>query len=184
MIDRLKSLGEYENTVILLFGDHGDLISEDGMFGHSYSLADELIRVPLLVHDPTGQLESGRRTDVVQLNDLYPTILELAGETPPATNSVLIINSLREAAYVHLQKSQDELEFPVEEYPPFEQYSIWKSPSSKLSYVPESSTRDEKDPVLLNELKTHLEAMKPVPPPGETELTSTTRTQLENMGYL
>ena len=28
LIDRLKSLGEYENTVIVLFGDHGDFIGK------------------------------------------------------------------------------------------------------------------------------------------------------------
>jgi arylsulfatase A-like enzyme len=69
--------------VTVLFGDHSDLIGENEMFEHSYSLADELIRVTLLIHNPAGQLEKRRRRDVVQLNDLYPTILERLGWTFP-----------------------------------------------------------------------------------------------------
>jgi len=60
-------------------------LGEYGLFGHSFSVADELIRVPLLIRDPTGQLKSGRRSDIVLLNDLYPTILDLVGVKPPQT---------------------------------------------------------------------------------------------------
>ncbi|QGN06525.1 hypothetical protein Hrd1104_03895 [Halorhabdus sp. CBA1104] len=187
LIARLKSLGEYENTVIVLFGDHGDLIGEDGMFGHSYSLADELIRVPLLVHDPTGQLETGRRRDVVQLNYLYPTILEMAGLDVPETNSISLLEQSRESAFVHLLESTDNLEFPESDYPPFEQYAIWKSPSSKLVYAPEKASWEfagDSGTGLAKELDKHLERLMKIPSKDESELSSSTRTQLENMGYL
>jgi len=187
LVDRLKSLDEYENTVIIVFGDHGDLIGENGMFGHSYSLADELIRVPLLIHDPTGQLEDGRRRDVVQLNDLYPTILEMAGLDVPETNSVSLMDESRESAFIHLLESADNLKFSASEYPPFEQYAIWRSPSSKLVYKPENDGRElvgDDDPALINELDKHLEGLIKIPSKGESELSPSTRTQLENMGYL
>jgi arylsulfatase A-like enzyme len=187
LIDRLKSLGEYENTVIVLFGDHGDLIGENGMFGHSYSLADELIRVPLLVHDPTDQLEEGRRRDVVQLNDLYPTILEMTGLDVPETNSVSLMDKSRESAFVHLLESTDNLKFPASEYPPFEQYAIWRSPSSKFVYAPEKDSRElvgDGDLGLTEELDEHLKKLIKIPSENESELSSSTRTQLENMGYM
>jgi arylsulfatase A-like enzyme len=186
IVGHLKELEEYENTVIILFGDHGDLIGEDGMFGHSYSLADELIRVPLLVHDPTGQLEAGRRTGVVQLNDLYPTILEMAGQDVPETNSVSLIEESRESAFVHLLESTDNLEYSESEYPPFEQYGIWKSPSSKLVYAPEADETEvsKGSSELFTELETHLEECREISAKGESELAASTKSQLENMGYL
>lgn len=185
LINRLKTIGEYENTVIVLFGDHGDLIGEYGLFGHSFSVADELIRVPLLVHDPTGQLESGRRSDVVQLNDLYPTILELGGVTPPQTNSISLLDEAREAAYVHLLESQDHLEFHEDEYPPFEQYAIWKSPTSKYVYAPEETVEDDaNDSMLFSSLQNHLDQLDPVPLEGENQLEDDVRDNLKDMGYL
>jgi arylsulfatase A-like enzyme len=181
----LKTIGEYENTVIVLFGDHGDLIGEYGLFGHSFSVADELIRVPLLVHDPTGQLESGRRSDVVQLNDLYPTILELGGVTPPQTNSISLLDEAREAAYVHLLESKDNLEFQEDEYPPFEQYAIWKSPTSKYVYAPEETVEDDaNDSMLFSSLQNHLDQLDPVPLEGENQLEDDVRDNLKDMGYL
>ena len=187
LIDRLKLLDEYENTVIILFGDHGDLIGENGMFGHSYSLTDELIRVPLLVHDPTNQLDQGRRRDVVQLNDLYPTILEMAGLDVPGTNSVSLMEESRESAFVHLLESTNNLKYPASEYPPFEQYAIWRSPSSKLIYAPKKNSQkfvDDSSSEISEDLDEHLEELVRIPYEGESELSSSTKTQLKNMGYL
>jgi arylsulfatase A-like enzyme len=185
LIDRLKTIGEYDNTVIVLFGDHGDLIGEYGLFGHSFTVADELIRVPLLIHDPTGHFESGRRTEVVQLNDLYPTILELGGVDPPETNSVSLLEGSREAAYVHLLESKDHLGFPEYEYPPFEQYAVWKSPSSKYVYAPEADKEsDADDSALFTVLREHLDRLDPVDLEGERRLGDDVRANLQDMGYL
>jgi arylsulfatase A-like enzyme len=187
LIDRLKSLGEYENTVMIFFRDHGDLIGENEMCGHSYSLADELIRVPLLVHGLTGQLEKGWRRDVVQLNDLYPTILKMAGLDAPETNSISLLDESRESAFVHLLESTDNIKFRVSDYYPFEQYAIWQSPSSKLVYAPEEDGREldsDGKSTLAEELNEHLKGLMKIPSRGESELASSTRSQLENMGYL
>ena len=143
--------------------------------------------MPLLIHDPTGQLEQGRRHDVVQLNDLYPTILEMAGLDVPETNSVSLMDESRESAFVHLLESTDNLKFPASEYPPFEQYAIWRSPSSKLVYAPEKDSRelvDDNHSGLSEDLDEHLKGLMKISSEGESELSSNTRTQLENMGYL
>ncbi|WP_152422143.1 hypothetical protein [Natrialba asiatica] len=155
------------------------------MFGHSFSVADELIRVPLLVYDPTEQLTSGRRRSIVQLNDLYLTILELAGEDPPETNSVSLLNESRDAAFVHYERADSELEYPQSAYPPFKQYATWKSPSSKLIYYPEEDRMAGCDSgELQSKLDDHLTQLNPVHPKGETQLSESVEQQLKNMGYL
>ena len=185
LVNTLSEIGEAENTVVIVFGDHGDLIGEEGSFGHSFSVADELIRVPLLVHDPTGRLAPGRRQSIAQLNDLYPTVLKLAGEIPPETNSISLLDHSRDAAFVHFDKMGREWKFPRSDYPPFRQHAIWKSTDSKLVYYPDEDREAEgSDPKLRSELDEHFEQLDPIPPKGEARLSEDIQQQLKGMGYL
>lgn len=43
----------------MLFGNQGDSYDDGGVYDYWYSVYDSIIRVPLLVRDPTGTLESG-----------------------------------------------------------------------------------------------------------------------------
>ncbi|WP_049921845.1 sulfatase [Halopiger djelfimassiliensis] len=78
----LEAAGEWEDTLFVVCGDHGEHIGEHGFFGHQYNLYDTLINVPLVAHGGpfTG---GGRRTDLVQLLDLPATVLETAGIDDP-----------------------------------------------------------------------------------------------------
>ncbi|WP_170972363.1 sulfatase [Natronorubrum halophilum] len=71
----LEDAGEWEDTLFVVCGDHGEHIGEHGFFGHQYNLYDTLINVPLVLHGGpfTG---GGRRTDLVQLLDLPETFLD------------------------------------------------------------------------------------------------------------
>ncbi|MBI4129999.1 sulfatase [Candidatus Roizmanbacteria bacterium] len=67
----------YPDTVIIITSDHGDEFMEHGHFQHEpYSLYDELIRVPLLIHLPTDRRQAIDRP--VSLVSLAKTICELA----------------------------------------------------------------------------------------------------------
>lgn len=68
------------NTVIVLWSDHGFHLGEKGLFGKN-SLWSEATRVPLLLAGP--QIVAGGRCDeAVELLDLYPTLIDLAGLPP------------------------------------------------------------------------------------------------------
>jgi arylsulfatase A-like enzyme len=77
----LEKRGWLENTVVIVTSDHGEQLWDHGSWGHGQSLHDHQIRVPLIVHlPPAMNLATGRvETDQVELIDLYPTVLELAG---------------------------------------------------------------------------------------------------------
>lgn len=82
-VERLRSLGVYEDTLLVITADHGDNFGDHGLTGHSFSLYDSLLHVPLVV-SPPGAESPGRTVDnQVSLLDLHPTFLEVAGETPP-----------------------------------------------------------------------------------------------------
>ncbi|MBC2603204.1 sulfatase-like hydrolase/transferase [Puniceicoccus vermicola] len=86
VLDRLEDLQIRDHTCILFCSDHGDLLYDHGFKGKEERHYDACIRVPLIVSGPgfsTGQT----RADLVQLEDICPTILELAGQQfpPPVT---------------------------------------------------------------------------------------------------
>ena len=86
-VDRLKALGRYDDSIIVLTSDHGDAYGEEGRWGHAYYVAPEILRIPLILHVPEP-LRRGRqwRPDAVAWStDITPTLFELLGVTPTAT---------------------------------------------------------------------------------------------------
>jgi arylsulfatase A-like enzyme len=81
LIRCLEERGLSDNTVLIVTADHGEALFEHGYIGHNTQLYEESIRVPLLVKLP-GQAPR-KVEDVVELIDLGPTILELAGVPVP-----------------------------------------------------------------------------------------------------
>ncbi|MHC4165403.1 MAG: sulfatase [Planctomycetota bacterium] len=71
--------GVLENTVVVLFGDHGDEFYEHGKTAHDRTLYDEIIHVPLLFWGP-DRLPAGKRIDALTSQiDIMPTILDYLG---------------------------------------------------------------------------------------------------------
>lgn len=83
LLDELDRQGLSENTIIVLWGDHGWHLGEFGLWGKNTNFEDAT-RVPLIVVDP--RVKSARETKcnaLVGLIDLYPTLCELAGLARP-----------------------------------------------------------------------------------------------------
>lgn len=77
--DALRELGLYDNSLIVVFGDHGEGFLEHGLMNHGNSVYEELIRVPLLVKLPGARSVERRIEGPVQLIDIAPTILHELG---------------------------------------------------------------------------------------------------------
>ncbi|ELZ03350.1 putative sulfatase [Natrialba aegyptia DSM 13077] len=66
-----------EETMIVITGDHGENIGDHGLMDHQYCLYDTLLHVPLLIRYPE-QFPAGNTCDeLVELKDIYPTLLEI-----------------------------------------------------------------------------------------------------------
>ena len=82
VLDELERLGLNRNTIVCLYGDHGYHLGEHGLWGKTTNYELDT-RVPLIVRAP-GMLASGKPSNsLVELVDLYPTLLELAGLPVP-----------------------------------------------------------------------------------------------------
>jgi len=79
LVRRLKELGLYDNTSIILLSDHGEEFNDHGSYGHGHSLYNELIRVPLIVKLPKSRHAGKTIRKPVGLLDVMPSVLLQAG---------------------------------------------------------------------------------------------------------
>lgn len=85
MIEALKATGEYENTIIVFWSDHGFNLGEMGYWGKAtnYEVAT---RVPFIISAPkVSKKVKGQTTNaLVELVDVFPTLCDLAGLDKPS----------------------------------------------------------------------------------------------------
>lgn len=94
----LQRQGELEDTLLIIVGDHGENLGEYNRMGHSLSLNDTLLRVPLLVSYP-GSPGGIEIDELVQVHDIFRTVLETCGLPTPKfeTDSRLLPRSPSDA---------------------------------------------------------------------------------------
>ena len=79
--DELGALDLLDGSIWFITSDHGEGLGNHHRMGHGQYIYDEQIRVPLLVHSPTGNLAVGRVAKMVRLVDVAPTIAALVGSS-------------------------------------------------------------------------------------------------------
>lgn len=77
LIDRLKSKGMYDNSIIILMSDHGEEFEDHGGLYHGWTLYEELVRIPLIIKLPESRRAGARSKHTVRIIDIMPTIAEL-----------------------------------------------------------------------------------------------------------
>jgi arylsulfatase A-like enzyme/Tfp pilus assembly protein PilF len=83
LLARLREVGLYDRSLIIVAGDHGEALGEHGESGHGYFIYQSTLRVPLLIKPPGGT--AARALDeTVGLIDIAPTILGRFGLSAPA----------------------------------------------------------------------------------------------------
>jgi arylsulfatase A-like enzyme/cytochrome c-type biogenesis protein CcmH/NrfG len=96
----LKEKGIYQNTVIVLCGDHGESLGEHGEKTHGFFIYNATMHVPLIIRLPENRLPENAvaRTvaDPVSLVDLMPTVLGAVGlETPSQLQGRSLLPEIR-----------------------------------------------------------------------------------------
>ena len=78
----LDRLGLRENTLVVFWSDHGYSLGERGLWAKQ-SCFEESARMPLIIAPPAAKSAGKMCARTVELLDLYPTLADLAGVTPP-----------------------------------------------------------------------------------------------------
>ena len=78
LIAALKETDLYDETLIILTSDHGEVFGERRLFGHGISVYQDQVHVPLVIKFP-NQSHGKVNANLVSSIDILPTILEIAG---------------------------------------------------------------------------------------------------------
>ena len=84
VIQFLKDSGQYDETLIVLSSDHGEMLGDHGSWGKS-TVFNAAFQVPLIIRDP--ELDNDGRTINVPTEtvDIFPTLLDFAGLEQPTS---------------------------------------------------------------------------------------------------
>ena len=94
LIDELEALGLSQDTVIVLWGDHGFHLGDHGMWG-KHSTLEQATRVPLIIRPPAGATVHETAAPV-EFTDLFPTLCELAAiPSPPSLHGRSLMPLIR-----------------------------------------------------------------------------------------
>ena len=83
LVDTLKRLHLYDNSIIVLTSDHGDSLGEGQRWGHGFTAFPEVLRIPLIIHLPPP-LRARMSADLARVSfstDITPTLYALLGES-------------------------------------------------------------------------------------------------------
>ncbi|MEQ8836204.1 MAG: sulfatase, partial [Lacipirellulaceae bacterium] len=83
VINELERLDLADNTIVVLWGDHGWNLGDHTLWC-KHSVYESSLRIPLIIKTPRHS--AGQQTDaIVESIDIYPTLCELAGLPVPKT---------------------------------------------------------------------------------------------------
>jgi arylsulfatase A-like enzyme len=78
LLDALDAAGVADNTIVILWGDHGWHLGDHGMWC-KHTNYEQATRVPLIIARRAKAGKAAKSTSTVEFLDIYPTLCELAG---------------------------------------------------------------------------------------------------------
>ena len=90
LLEALDRRGRLTSTLVVVAGDHGESLGDHGERDHGIFVYNAVLRVPLIMAGP--RLAPARVASTVQLVDVMPTVLDLAGRPIPAMDGVSLVD--------------------------------------------------------------------------------------------
>jgi len=195
LLENLKANNLYDNSMIIVTADHGDLFGEHGKFGHGDYLWQEEIHVPLFIKHPAGEISPRHSNLRIQLTDILPLSCNrlglnipenIQGDVPPQINHPIIaetypLKTIVKAGYWRAIFDKD-YKFLWNSENNHKLFNLRNDPTEQLNLI-------EKKPQLaarmLSNMEQYLEALpKPKRDFAEQEIDEQTKKTLESLGYI
>jgi choline-sulfatase len=81
LVDRLRADGRLDDTLVVIVGDHGEMLGEHGELTHGFFIYESATRIPLIISGPG--VPAAVVSDQVRIVDVMPTALTLLGVPVP-----------------------------------------------------------------------------------------------------
>lgn len=157
ILDKLKAIGQYDNTVIIFSSDHGLALGSHGLMGKQ-NMYQHTIGIPFIVAGP-GIPQGKSSPAFVYLRDMYPTTCDLAGipipETVQAKSFADVLHGktdqIRPAAYGYFFNYQRMIRtdrWKLIHYPHLDRYQLFDLESDPSELVDLSTSREHMDQML------------------------------------
>jgi len=92
VLEALEALGEADNTIVVVWSDHGFQLGEHDMWA-KHTLFEQALKAPLLIRTPSLRHPGATTNAITETVDIMPTLLDLCGL--PRPDSPLDGQSLR-----------------------------------------------------------------------------------------
>jgi arylsulfatase A-like enzyme len=203
LIDKLKSIGIFKNTIIAISADHGFELLDHGTPTHGYCPYDEVVKIPLVIYLGKNLTEPKVIKSQGRIFDIGPTLLDLLNIALPKTwegrNLLNKNSSLPKYAFTFgygvfsVRTPQYKLVYQnIKNEPGRDDY--WKKPGYEL-YDLKSDPRELNDisllrPQILNSFKEEFNsywsdlAYSTSKNPEDVELDEVTIRRLKSLGYI
>jgi arylsulfatase A-like enzyme len=87
ILESLEEIGQLDNTLIFFVSDHGEMLGDHGLY-QKWLPYDSCARIPFIVRYPRQIAPGTICDDFVDLNDVLPTVLEVAGLIYPTSHTL------------------------------------------------------------------------------------------------
>lgn len=197
-LDYLRGNDLYDNSMIIVTADHGELFGDfgdHGKYGHGKYLYQGEISIPLFIKYPKGEISPGKSDIRIQLTDILPLICNrlsipaphgIQGHAPPDINHPII----SETYYPKSEKNdgawraifEGNYKFLWNEEGKHQLFDLGNDPGENDNLV-EKETKIAKQ--MLMNMEQYLAALpKPLPSPSEQQIDEETKKALQSLGYI
>ena len=109
LVERLKSLNVYDESMIIITADHGESFGEHNLMDHGRALYEELLHIPLIIKYPLSQNISGTCSSPVSLIDIMPSVLSTLDISLPSAMQGKVITGVPADRTVFAEHYRDKL---------------------------------------------------------------------------